>query len=93
MCTEQQTYQRSLRRVKSQLHKLEEENDVLQNDIPAEPMGERMQPELKCRDHNRFNDNLRKTVMQLQSECNVPASKCASVIKVVANSLFGVLYV
>ena len=30
--------------------------------------------------------------MQLQSECNVPAGKCSSVIKVVADSLFGVQY-
>ena len=90
-CIEKQTSQRSLRRVKTKLQKLQVEHNALQDHVQIEPEAQQ-QPQLRCRQNFRFNDSLRRTVMQLQSECNVPAGKCSSVIKVVADSLFGVQY-
>ena len=90
-CIEKQTSQRSLRRVKTKLHKLQAEHSALQDHVQTEPE-DQQQPQLRCRQNFCYNDNLRRTVMQLLNECNVPAGKCSSVIKVVADSLFGVQY-
>ena len=79
--TQQQTQERIMRRVKAKLHQLEELSKV-----------ERTKPQTRCHENNRFSDDLRKTVMQLQSDCNVPASQCSSVVKCVAKNLFGVEY-
>ena len=93
-CTVKQTCERTVRRAKAKLLKLQGEHTVLQDQFPTElgNDGRQVQPQLRCSQNFRFKDNLRRTVMQLQSDCNVPAGKCSSVIKVVADGLFGVKY-
>ena len=39
-------------------------------------------------DCNRFSDEIRKTVLRLQGEANVPASMCSAVISIVTDCLF-----
>ena len=39
-------------------------------------------------ENNRFSDEIRKTVLQLQGEANIPASRCSAVIKIVAENMF-----
>ena len=38
---------------------------------------------------NQFTDEIRQTVLQLQADANISASRCATVIKIVAGNLFG----
>ncbi|GFO34539.1 WD repeat and hmg-box DNA-binding protein 1 [Plakobranchus ocellatus] len=47
-------------------------------------------PEISLRDGNRFSDALRKTVIALQSRCNVSPSQCSKCIQAVAQELFGI---
>ncbi|GFN90859.1 hypothetical protein PoB_001736500 [Plakobranchus ocellatus] len=43
---------------------------------------------LKVAELNRYSSNVRKTVLALQGEGNVAASKCSTVLKIVAKHLF-----
>ena len=56
----------------------------------AEPILENVRPEVRCGENNRFTDQMRKTIMHLQSNGNVSAGKCGEVIQVVADQLFDV---
>ena len=42
------------------------------------------------RENNRFSDEIRRTVLTLQAEGNVPATRCADVIRIVSSTLFNV---
>ena len=39
-------------------------------------------------ENNRFSDAVRKTVLELQGDANVPASRCSAVIKIVSANMF-----
>ena len=56
-CIEKQTSQRSLRRIKTKLQKLQVEHSALQDHVQTEPEY-RQQPQLRCRQNFRFNDDL-----------------------------------
>ncbi|RUS77902.1 hypothetical protein EGW08_014333 [Elysia chlorotica] len=47
-------------------------------------------PQVSLREGNRFSDSLRRTVIALQSKCNVSTSQCSKCIQAVAKELFGV---
>lgn len=55
-----------------------------ENDEPAV-----QQPVTRLSDKNRFSDDVRRTVLELQGEGNVAASKCNFIIRTVAEHLFG----
>ncbi|XP_070191321.1 uncharacterized protein [Littorina saxatilis] len=56
--------------------------ELANQDIPCQEVTTRL-PE-----HNQFTDDVRKTMIQLQGEANVPASKCRQVVDIVARNIF-----
>ena len=89
-----ESFLRQSRKQKQKLKKEKEENARLKNEIQAlheeliVASGHLTETRVK-HESNRFTDEIRKTVLQLQAEANVPASKCAAVIRIVSGTLYG----
>ena len=84
--------QRDVRRARSRIALLTEANDQLKKEIQELQLAAQTDiPQLQTRGaNNRFSDDMRCTVLQLQGSANVPATQCARVIQIVAKTLFGV---
>ena len=83
--------QRDLRKAKSRVCQLEEENTALRREIQdLLKANDNEAPQLNTRDkmHNRFTDAMRLTLIELQGKANVPSTQCAAAIKIVAKNLF-----
>lgn len=75
--TQKQSYERSLRRRRVRIQKLEEQ--LAQNAVRIEPVvEERQKPETRFGKNNRNSDSMRQTCMHLQSECNLCRENKAS---------------
>ena len=85
---------RDCRKQKQKLKLEKVENAHLKNEMqaPCEELivasGHLTETRVK-HESNRFTDEIRKTVLQIQAEANVPASKCAPVIRIVSGTLYG----
>ena len=88
-------------KLKATVTKLENENAVLKQQVQdllheinfavADSDRSVALPDLR-QDKNRFSDQVRQTVIALQGDGNVPATKCNFVIRTVAEQIFGVKY-
>lgn len=82
--------ERKLRKLNEKVKTLENENVKLLNEIDKLNIEllEKKNVELRIKEEgNRYNDNVRKTVLSLK-EANIPSRRCSEVIKIVASNLF-----
>ena len=76
----------SLSRSRKRVGDCELEKEKLEDEL-EQLRQQRSKPKTKA-EKNRYHDDVRKTIFTLQSEGNVPASKCTFAIKTVAKHLF-----
>ena len=74
---------------RAQIGRLEADNQALTKELASI---EEQEKDTLRGEKNRFSDNVRKTVMQLQGDGNVPAGKCSKVIQLIREFLFYVLF-
>ena len=82
---EKQTLENRITTCRAKIGRLEADNQALTKELAS--IQEQEKDTLRG-EKNRFSDNVRKTVMQLQGDGNVPAGKCSKVIQIIAENLF-----
>ena len=84
------------KKTKKNVQKLKREADKLEDDkrqfeIAAYQRADSDSQKLETRktEHNEFTESVRKTMIKLQEEADVAASKCRQVVQIVGKQLFG----